>query len=293
MDHVWCQPICDTNRRKALMAGGGKEGYVGAMLKRRSLLRIAATATGAALSGCDSGPGAPATGATAPATASVTAPVPGTSSAGPAARPGSGGRPPPPPEVVNGPRDKAMVALTFHGQGEAASVQQILGELANGGAKATVLAVGSWLAAQPDMAKLVLDGGHELGNHTQNHLAIAALKPDEALAEIQGCAQLLKKLTGSIGTWFRPSQTRLANDMIKAQATAAGYETCLSYDLDSLDYTDPGSAAVVRNVLDGVQNGSIISLHFGHEGTVSAIPKILDGLYRKALRPVTMTELVS
>ncbi len=72
-----------------------------------------------------------------------------------------------------------------------------------------------------------------------------------------------------------------------------GYPTCLSYDLDSLDYTDPGAAAVTRNTLRSVQNGSIVSLHFGHAGTVAAMPQLLDGLRQRGLHPVTMTELMS
>ncbi len=248
------------------------------MLKRRSLLQLAAAATGVAVAGCDS-----ATPQAAPTSAPETQ-SPASPSPQPMALPA---------EVVSGPRDKPQVALTFHGQGDAKIVKGILDALNKGGAQATVLAVGSWLVAQPDMAKLVLDGGHELGNHTQNHLAIAKMKPADAHAEIQKCADQLMKLTGSIGKWFRPSQTQHSNDLIKEQATAVGYPTCLSYDLDSLDYTDPGTTAVVRNVLDQVQNGSIISLHFGHVGTVSAIPKILDGLQQRGLRPVTMTELVN
>jgi peptidoglycan/xylan/chitin deacetylase (PgdA/CDA1 family) len=249
------------------------------VVKRRSLLNLAAAATSLTVAGCDTGP-----------PGGIAQPTP------PSATPSAPPDPqvnPLPAEVVTGSRDKPQVALTFHGQGDAPVVRQILGELAKGEAKATVLAVGSWLAAQPQMAKLVLDGGHELGNHTQNHLAIAKMKPAEAFAEIQACADQLKKLTGSIGAWFRPSQTQYANDVIKTQAAAVGYPTCLSYDLDSLDYTDPGTAAVVHNVLSGVRNGSIISLHFGHIGTVAAIPKILEGLRQKGLRPVTMTELVN
>jgi hypothetical protein len=33
-------------------------------------------------------------------------------------------------------------------------------------------------------------------------------------------------------------------------------------------------------------------MHFGHVGTVTAMPAILDGLHRRGLRPVTMTELM-
>jgi peptidoglycan/xylan/chitin deacetylase (PgdA/CDA1 family) len=194
--------------------------------------------------------------------------------------------------VVHGPRDRPNVALTFHGQGEPALVRQLLDLLTAESARVTVLAVGSWLASQPDMARRILDGGHELGNHTQNHAAIAKMSGTQAYTEINACAQQLKKLTGSIGTWFRPSQTQYATPTIQAQAARVGYPTCLSYDLDSLDYTDPGADMIVDTTLRGAQNGSIVSLHFGHADTVAALPRVLNGLRQRGLHPVTMTELV-
>jgi peptidoglycan/xylan/chitin deacetylase (PgdA/CDA1 family) len=197
-----------------------------------------------------------------------------------------------PPEVVRGPADRPAVALTFHGQGSVAQAEAVLGELENGGARATVMAVGSWLAANPAIAKRIIDAGHELGNHTQNHGPISQMSAADAYAEIDGCAQVLRRLTGSIGTWFRPSQTQYSTAGIRAQAQKVGYPTCLSYDLDSLDYTDPGAAAVVRNVTSAARNGSIVSMHFGHAGTVEAIPQILAGLAAHGLKPVTMTELM-
>ena len=197
-----------------------------------------------------------------------------------------------PPEVVHGPADRPAVALTFHGQGSAAQAEAVLRELENGGARATVMAVGSWLAANPAIAKRIVDAGHELGNHTQNHGPISQMSAADAYAEINGCAQVLRRLTGSIGTWFRPSQTQYSTAGIRAQAQKVGYPTCLSYNLDSLDYTDPGAAAVVRNVTSAAGNGSIVSMHFGHAGTVEAIPQILAGLAAHGLKPVTMTELM-
>jgi peptidoglycan/xylan/chitin deacetylase (PgdA/CDA1 family) len=245
-------------------------------MRRRTVLG----AVPAMLAGCS----APPTGAR--PGASPSSPSPSASRASPAVADGL------PAEIVNGPRDAPRVALTFHGQGEPALVKRLLAELGSGGARVTVLAVGSWLDAQPDLARLVLDGGHELGNHTQNHLAIADLGADRVLAEIQGCADRLARLTGSIGAWFRPSQTQHATPLIEAQAAKVGYRTCLSYDVDSLDFTDPGAAAVVRNTLRSVRNGSVVSLHFGHAGTVEAMPALLDGLRRRGLAAVTMTELM-
>jgi peptidoglycan/xylan/chitin deacetylase (PgdA/CDA1 family) len=119
------------------------------------------------------------------------------------------------------------------------------------------------------------------------------MTPAEAFGEIDACAQWIRKLTGSIGTWFRPSQTQHANAVIRAEAHRVGYPTCVSYDVDPLDYTDPGSPAVAQVTLRQVRPGSIVSLHFGHHGTLGAIGPILDGLRQRRLHAVTMTELMT
>ena len=169
----------------------------------------------------------------------------------------------------------------------------LLAEAERAGARVTVLAVGTWLEQYPQMARRILRGGHELGNHTMHHLDIAAMDASGAYAEIAGCALRLHALTGSIGRWFRPSQTRHATALIERMARKAGYRTCVSYDVDSLDYTDPGPDSIVGTVLGSARQGSIISLHLGHPGTVTALPGILHGLARRRLRPVTVTELLS
>jgi len=197
------------------------------------------------------------------------------------------------PQVVHGSRHRPQVALTFHGQGPVSMADALLTEAERAGARVTVLAVGTWLGQYPQIAERILRGGHDLGNHTMHHLDIAAMGASAAYAEITGCAQRLRTLTGSIGRWFRPSQTRYSTPLIEREARKAGYQTCVSYDVDSLDYTDPGPDTIVSTVLGSTRPGSIVSLHLGHSGTVTALPAILDGLAGRGLRPVTLTELLS
>jgi peptidoglycan/xylan/chitin deacetylase (PgdA/CDA1 family) len=170
--------------------------------------------------------------------------------------------------------------------------RRVLAAAGEGGARITVLAVGVWLDSRPEMARLILDGGHELGNHTQHHADINAMSAAVAHAEIAECAARLRRLTGGIGAWFRPSQTPHANATVREQAARVGYRTCLSYDVDSLDFQDPGPDAVVRNVLRGVHGESIVSMHLGHPGTAVAMPALLDGLRRKGLHAVTVSTLL-
>ena len=171
--------------------------------------------------------------------------------------------------------------------------EALLAEAERAGAHVSVLAVGTWLEQYPQIAQRILGGGHDLGNHTMHHLDIAAMDAADAYAEIAGCARRLRALTGSAGHWFRPSQTQYSTPLIEREARKAGYRTCVSYDVDSLDYTDPGPDAVVANVLGSVRRGSIVSMHLGHPGTVTAMPAILHGLAKRGLRPVTLTELLA
>ncbi|OEJ24932.1 polysaccharide deacetylase [Streptomyces agglomeratus] len=262
---------------------------------RRSVLRAGAGAAGAAAAGtlatgCEAGPGSP---APAPSAGAPSGPAATARPAAPRPAPGPHRFAGLPVQITHGPRDRPRVALTFHGQGDPATARAVLAEAERRGARLTVLAVGSWLDAHPRLARRILDGGHDLGNHTQRHLAISAMGEREAYAEISGCADRLRRLTGSIGTWFRPSRAQYATPLVQRLARRAGYPHVLSYDVDPLDFTSPGAPAVTRRIAGEVRNGSVVSLHFGYADTVAALPALLDELDRRGLRAVTTTELLT
>lgn len=215
----------------------------------------------------------------------------------PSASPSSAPSPSPaaparPHEIVHGPRTRRAVALTFHGAGDPALTLAALAAFRDASAHVTVLAVGRWLAANPDLAQRITGGGHELGNHTYTHPTLPDLGASAARQEIVRCRDLLVRLTGSPGRWFRPSGTPHATPLILRLAAAAGYPECLSYDVDPLDYTDPGAAAVRSRVRAAARPGSIVSLHLGHPGTVEALPGVLTDLRDAGLAAVTVSDLV-
>lgn len=265
--------VTTTNRREVLRAGAGL------------------VAGGALAAGCGAGPAAPSPTPTAPSPSD--APASDRPAASAKAAPAPRAYPGQPAQITHGPRTRPQVALTFHGQGDPAIAHSLLTTAEQHGARLTVLAVGTWLDEHPDVARRILDGGHDLGNHTQRHISVNALSEAAARKEITDCADRLKRLTGSIGTWFRPSRSPTASPLVARLARAAGYPHVLSYDVDSLDYTRPGAAAVTRNVLAEVRGGSVVSLHFGYPDTVAALPDLLHELGRRKLRAVTTTELLS
>jgi peptidoglycan/xylan/chitin deacetylase (PgdA/CDA1 family) len=270
---------------------------------RRAVLGLAgATAIGASVAACGSGTtstadgdrtraGTTATGS--PAPAAVGAP----SAAEAATRTASGSSdgspsPAPGPDFTHGPRARQAVALTFHGDGPTSIVRGMLTVLRKAQAQITVLAIGRWLAAQPDVAAMIRDAGHELGNHTWSHQIMPRLPSSAIREEIDRAAAEIDKLTGGSGRWFRPSGTPRSTPAIRAAAVAAGYGACLGYDVDPLDYTDPGPAAIVRSLARSVRPGSIVSLHLGHPGTLAALPAVLAHLQDRGLTPVTASDLL-
>ena len=132
--------------------------------------------------------------------------------------------------------------------------------------------------------------GHELGNHTWSHPNLGTLVADGVRIEIERCRDRIVAATGGPGAFFRPSQMQHATPQIRAVAAAAGYPTVLSYDVDSRDFTDPGPAAVRRNVATSTPGG-VVSMHLGHPGTLAALPGVLDDLAGRGLTPVTASAL--
>ncbi|MFI2202466.1 polysaccharide deacetylase family protein [Streptomyces sp. NPDC020192] len=265
--------VTTTNRRGVLRAGAGL------------------VAGGALAAGCGAGQAAPTTtpGSTSPSVPPSAGHGTPSAQTAPAPRAYAGQ----PAQITHGPRTRPQVALTFHGQGDPGIAHSLLGTAEKAGARLTVLAVGTWLDEHPDIARRILDGGHDLGNHTQRHISVNDMAEADARKEITDCADRLKRLTGSIGTWFRPSRSPTASPLVARLAREAGYPHVLSYDVDSLDYTRPGAAAVTRKVLADVRNGSVVSMHFGYPDTVAALPDVLHELDRRGLRAVTTTELLS
>lgn len=166
----------------------------------------------------------------------------------------------------------------------------MLEALAKGGAQVTVLAIGTWLVQDPNAAKMVLDLGHELGNHTWSHRDMAKLSVTQQREEIVRCRDRIAELTGQPGAWFRQSQAQYPTKELLKLAGAAGYPRVLSYDIDSLDYTNPGVAKIASQ-LKKATAGSVVSMHLGHPGTLAAIPKILADLEKRGLKAVTATQL--
>jgi peptidoglycan/xylan/chitin deacetylase (PgdA/CDA1 family) len=185
------------------------------------------------------------------------------------------------------------VALTYHGGGSRALADQMLSKLQTLKLPVTVFAIGQWLEQNKGLAQDILAGGHELANHTYTHPDFNSLSPSAMVTEIQKCRDVLVGQTGSPGKWFRPSsEDAVPPAAVLTASQTAGYPVVVGFDVDPVDYDEPGAATVVSRVASKISGGSIVSLHFGHAGTIEAMDGIAQTLASKGLTPVTVSQLL-
>jgi peptidoglycan/xylan/chitin deacetylase (PgdA/CDA1 family) len=196
--------------------------------------------------------------------------------------------------VYSGPRDRKMVAFTFHGSGDVGLTQQLLDEAKRLSAPITIFGVGTWLQQNPAMTRRILADGNELENHTLTHPQLRGAGAATVRREVIGCRDVLAAQTGSAGLFFRPSGME-GNypPVVMEQAGLAGYGVVCGFDVDPSDYLDPGAAAVEARVRQGLKPGSIVSLHTGHAGTVTAFPTLVADARARGLQPVLVRDLLA
>lgn len=193
--------------------------------------------------------------------------------------------------INHGPVGTSIVALTYHAKGENDITRNLLAVMRDLQVNATIFGVGDWMKDNPSIVASMVDDGHEMANHTWSHLPMRQMSSSTLFDEIAECADVLTQLVGSPTRWFRPSGIEVPTDAILEQAGKAGYQVSVGYDVDSLDFQDPPVSEIISNVTEIVAGGSIVSLHFGHPGTLEALPKIVEHIRALGLTPGTVGQL--
>ena len=187
---------------------------------------------------------------------------------------------------------KKYMALTFD-DGPSKYTQAILDILKEKGAKATFYNLGTSSANFPDLTKAVVEGGHELASHTNQHQNLPKLDRDGLRNEITSAFDTLEKNGGA-----RPQMMRAPYGAFTATEWARSGDiiSCnVLWNIDTLDWKLPGAAAITDQVLSHAYNGAIALMHDGggnRQQDVDALPGIIDGLHDAGYELVTVSELM-
>lgn len=192
--------------------------------------------------------------------------------------------------VLRGDPRRREIALTIDDGPHPAYTPKLLQILNTNGVPATFFVVGERAEQYPELVRAEIAGGHEVGNHTYDHVSLIKIPPDYIDTEIKACGDVLTRITGHPPHLFRPPGGEY-NLAVSEAAEALGYRIVL-YSDDPGDYADPGTQVIETRTLDTISNGGIILLHDGSAQTLLILPQIIQRLKARGFRFVTVDQLL-
>lgn len=202
--------------------------------------------------------------------------------------------------IRSGNPELPFVAITFDDGPDPLYTPAILDILAAYNVKATFFMVGRHVEKYPEIARRIVEEGHDIGNHTHTHRSLVPLDPKKVYEEIVRCEEIILGACGRRPYLFRPPRG-IYSQVVRDIAHAREY-TLVLWSVSSQDWREISSREVTARILERVTGGDILLFHdsgnlISAQGgyrynTVRALPKILAGLEKKGLVPVTMREML-
>jgi len=206
-----------------------------------------------------------------------------------------------PGALIDVQTDRPALSLTFDDGPDPAYTPTVLRALRSAGVTATFFLIGRNAARYPDLVLQMVEEGHEVANHTYDHLWLDSCDVESVRHQV--VAGEAAVAAHAVGRWFRPP---------RGWTSKAVVEVCREQRLDSAFWSvsferhqAKGVAEAAGIVVAEARAGSVILCHDGghldgpnpqavdRSRMVRALPSILDGVLAKGLRPVRLTDLVA
>ncbi len=198
--------------------------------------------------------------------------------------------------IWRGRTDTQAVALTFD-DGPSGDTPQVLDILTEYEARATFFMIGRQIEGRPQTARLVVEKGHEIGNHSYSHPIYLYRSARETRRQLERTQHIIADVTGVTASLARPPCGVRTLAYFRA-ARELGLRT-VQWTVAGFDWKQRSPREIARSVLNTAGAGSIILLHDGDSdgrrdrtATVAALPIILEGLKDKGLHVAPLTHLL-
>lgn len=173
---------------------------------------------------------------------------------------------------------------------------RVLDILAFHGAVATFFLVGRRALSHPEIVRLIVAGGHEIGNHSFSHRHPWRMRAKAARQEVRDGAVALEDVCGQPVKLFRPPYGRVRRCM-RDEATLCGQSLVL-WHRTAIDWGPLGKAGAIARRLGRVQPGEIVLMHDGvaranhPEELLRVLPGWLQELKARGLRAMSVPTLL-
>lgn len=198
--------------------------------------------------------------------------------------------------VLRGSLEKRQVALTFDDGPDIRFTPQVLDVLGAYQAKATFFLMGARAAEHTSIVERIHVESHAIGNHTYWHPNLVEESLERVRWEVTSTEEVIEQILGFRPRLFRPPYGALNREIVRLLGDMGN--SVILWNVDSLDWTQPGAEVIANNVLSNTLPGSIILMHDGGHwtmdlsGTVNALHLIIPQLQQQGIQFVTVPELI-
>ncbi|MFQ3560832.1 polysaccharide deacetylase family protein [Streptomyces gramineus] len=188
-------------------------------------------------------------------------------------------------------RRAKCVALTFDA-GPSENSARLLDILQREHVPATFFLLGArHIERYPELVRRMAAEGHEVASHTWDHKILTEISDRRIREELTRPDDAIERLTGRRPTLMRPPQGR-TDAHVHRICRELGLSEVL-WSVTAKDYLTTDPALIRKRVLDQVSRDGIILLHDIYEGTVPAVPGIIDALKERGYVFVTVPQLLA
>jgi peptidoglycan/xylan/chitin deacetylase (PgdA/CDA1 family) len=199
--------------------------------------------------------------------------------------------------VFDGPSNVHDIALTFDdGPWPDPPSIDFVNLLAKEHVPATFFEIGEQISEYDptgSVERTMLADGDMIGDHTWTHPDMVNLSPAAQTSEIEQTAAAIRSATGFTPCLWRPPYEAF-DSQVDSLAASLGFLT-INYDVDTVDWSLPGTPTIISRAVGGAHNGAIILQHFGggpRYETLDALPTEIADLRAQGYKFVTITQML-
>jgi peptidoglycan-N-acetylglucosamine deacetylase len=194
----------------------------------------------------------------------------------------------PPSPIYRGNPDKPMVSFIINVAWGNEHIPDMLATLKKHHVYATFFLEGRWVKNNPELAKMIVDAGHEIGNHSYSHPNMETLETSKVIDELKKTNEIIEVTTGEKVKWFAPPSGSYRDEVVKI-AHELDMSTIM-WSVDTIDWQKPQPDVLINRVMSKLHKGAIILMH-PTASTANSLNSLIVQIKDKELRLGTISSL--
>jgi peptidoglycan-N-acetylglucosamine deacetylase len=156
--------------------------------------------------------------------------------------------------------------------------------------KATFFLDGSWVKNNTNLAMMIKEEGHEIGNHAYSHPNMQQLSRERIHDEIKRTNEVINAALNVSPQWFAPPSGSYRDEVVKV-AREHGMYTVL-WTVDTVDWKKPDPASMADRIVRKTEPGSLILMH-PTSSTKEGLETMITGIQKKGLKLGKLSDVLS